>query len=341
MTYQNKITRRGFGKVFCAAALSAAMPHLNSWGMPLSGRSKKQLAIIGCGKRGTSCVTALLEQDSSPHVSRIAFVCDTDRLKGNKLAIQAQAEFTDNWRHCLKTAKIADVIIAIPMDQSFNVALAAIQQKKRIFFDCSNGTNFLSLITKITSDYSTYKRMSVFFPHSPTALTVRKVIESGAIGAIRFVYSCEDNCDVRENTDFLTETHTRQLLFLLEATGLSGTQTMHSIATTGNDKKPTTRITNITFSGGVQLNISSSSISLANKGWVIRGESGSICTHNNGISVLSDEGNMRYTVPVDMNDTRCQALVNWQNHSLSNSITDRTKIAMDMMSQIETRLTSV
>ncbi|MCK5862110.1 MAG: hypothetical protein KAH38_06475, partial [Candidatus Hydrogenedentes bacterium] len=129
--------------------------------------------------------------------------------------------------------------------------------------------------------------------------------------------------------------------FLLEATGLSGTQTMHSIATTGNDKKPTTRITNITFSGGVQLNISSSSISLANKGWVIRGESGSICTHNNGISVLSDEGNMRYTVPVDMNDTRCQALVNWQNHSLSNSITDRTKIAMDMMSQIETRLTSV
>lgn len=213
------ISRRDFAKRCCigTAAFTAGIwgRSTHAAGLPLS------LAVIGCGRRGRSCLDGL--RTLGRHRVRAVVVCDSDPARGLPVADSLQAMYIPDWRSCMEMPHIDGIVIAAPDDVGVAVYNLAHTENKALFWDCSNSSDMYSIMEQLGRYPVPGSGMGLFSPVSSVACTAHPSLVPEALGTLRYGRAC-----ARIHVQ-MADVHVRQVLLLLEAICPRGCWHTHTI----------------------------------------------------------------------------------------------------------------
>ena len=136
------VNRRGFlrsagGGAALAAALPAAARAASkpAAGRVLGANDRINVAIIGCGGRGTYVGNEFAKAGSSSHNAQIVAVCDVYQKRVTLNKDKHKCDGTLDYREILNRSDVDAVIVATPDHWHAPVALAAMDKGKDVYLE--------------------------------------------------------------------------------------------------------------------------------------------------------------------------------------------------------------
>jgi len=297
------MTRREFGGFVGMGALSAAGIRDHRKSNP----SRDTFALIGCGQRGRGCSDSFLS-------SSISVVCDTNIKRAIQCASRFRAAFTDDWRQCVENKTLAGVVVAVSEINAPMICRAALENGKQVLLDFTDARECKSLVTTVGDGALAEKGFAAVFPFSPVALAIKRLIEEGLIGAVRYCHGCCGIVIRQQEADIVMETHVRQLLLLLTVLDSGVRKNAHTICrkTQAEGGRFQSLLSSLELHDGIQLNITSTLENIVPAGIVIRGANGSIVYEDGCLFLFSRENGKQRIILPSMERTRIALATKWE-----------------------------
>jgi len=166
-------------------------------------KDKYVLAQLGCGYWGPN----LLRNFSALPNSRVKYVVDSSaerRAFVEKNFPQAKAVETSN--SVLDDPEVDAVVIATPAATHFSLALAALKAGKNVFVEKPLATKVgeVDELTRCAKEHSLVVMVGHTFIYNSAVRYVKKLIDAGDVGEIRYIYSQRLNLGrIRSDIDAL------------------------------------------------------------------------------------------------------------------------------------------
>ncbi len=143
-----------------------------------------QIGIIGCGDRGKGIMSILLQM---PELFNIAAVCDVlDFRLAETRKLGSFTELTD-YRRLLDNKQIPAVVIAVPLNRHFDIALDALMAGKHVYLEKTMTYNIpqaIELVTKAKQYPKQVLQVGHQYRYSPLYFRVKDMIEKGYLGKV-------------------------------------------------------------------------------------------------------------------------------------------------------------
>lgn len=147
---------------------------------------KRNVAVIGAGYWGKNLVRDFNELDA------LHTICDKNLEMGDKYKSQLQSvRFTDSFEHVLKDPAIEAVVIATPAIQHYNMAKEALLSNKHVFVEKPLALHIEQgeELVKLAKEQGLTLMVGHILCYHPAIVKLKKLIDSGELGKIQYVYS--------------------------------------------------------------------------------------------------------------------------------------------------------
>ncbi|MBI2633871.1 MAG: Gfo/Idh/MocA family oxidoreductase [Parcubacteria group bacterium] len=144
-----------------------------------------RVAIIGAGLIGYKRAAAITKIKSL----KLFFVCDVDKERREKLALQYGAEAFDDWRKAVGDPRVGLVIVATPNQWLASIALEAVKQGKHTLIEKPGAVRAQDLRKILV--IAKQKRVGVWVGYNhrfhPAILKAHNLFQKGLIGELFYV----------------------------------------------------------------------------------------------------------------------------------------------------------
>ncbi len=191
-------------------------------------------------------------------------------------------------------------------------------------FGCMLGAG---LVCAATRAGATSRARSAALPSQhAAAATARELIAKGEIGAVRFGHSTQGGCTTASCVDAVADAHCAQLLFLFEALQLQDEGRAWSVTAPDAAGALQTLMTSMIYPDGMRVEVCTAATPLAWSGCVIQGSAGSIRIAEDCLTLLSEDGRVRWRCDTDASAVSMDRLRNMTDNAAERRIHMATSI---------------
>ncbi len=213
----------------------------------------KKIAVIGAGYWGINHVRNFHELGS------LRMVCDT---RSESLAMIKERfsgiEVAADYRAALSDPEVRGVVIATPAETHYELASAAIHAGKDVLvekpltLDVDEGEHLVSMAER----HDRILMVGHLLEYHPAVLRLRELIESGALGELRYIYSNRLNLGkVRREENILWSFAPHDIAIILRLVGSYPTSISATGGTYLQPRIADVTVTNMEFHTGVRAHI--------------------------------------------------------------------------------------
>mgnify|MGYP000922513540 CR=1 FL=1 len=145
---------------------------------------KKNIAVVGCGHWGKNLVRNFSE------LGALASVCDPNIELARKYADQYDVK-NSTFSEAITDPNIEGVVLSVPAPLHASMAIDAINAGKHVYVEKPLAMNLVEAEKMIICAKENGIQLMVghLLQYHPIFLAVRKMVESGEMGALRYIYS--------------------------------------------------------------------------------------------------------------------------------------------------------
>jgi len=215
--------------------------------------SHPQIAVIGAGYWGVNHVRNYSE------LGALAMVCDTNETSLARVAQKFPGVRTENdFESALTDPGIRGVVVATPAETHYKIAAAAIEAGKDVLvekplaLDVEKGER----LVRLARERDVILMVGHLLEYHPAVLRLKELIDSGELGALRYIYSNRLNLGkIRREENILWSFAPHDIALILRLVG----DWPRSVAATGGaylqPEIADVTVTNIEFATGVRAHI--------------------------------------------------------------------------------------
>jgi predicted dehydrogenase len=152
---------------------------------PFLAGQRINVAIIGCGDRGTGLMQVLLQL---PAQYRITVICDVlDFRLEHARKLMPSATSTKDYRAVLDNKNVDAVLIAVPLNMHFQIAKDAMQAGKHVYLEKTmtyNAGQALELVDVVRSRPKQILQVGHQYRYTPLYFKVKEMINKGYLGKV-------------------------------------------------------------------------------------------------------------------------------------------------------------
>ena len=145
---------------------------------------KKNIAVIGCGYWGKNLVRNFSE------LGALLSICDPNHLIASTFAKKYNVK-NNSFTEILNDSNIKGVVLAVPAELHASMAIDAMKKGKHVFVEKPLAMNEVEVELMIETAEKNDVQLMVghLLQYHPIFKTIRKIIDSGDIGDLSYIYS--------------------------------------------------------------------------------------------------------------------------------------------------------
>lgn len=151
---------------------------------------KINIAIIGCGDRGTGIMSIIRELPDEFNIAAICDVLDFRLDNARKIAAAAAPKEYKDYRQLLDDKSIQAVVIAVPLNMHFPIASDALNAGKHVFLEKTMTYNIpqaMKLVQQVKQHPNQVLQVGHQYRYVPLYFKVKEMIEKGYLGKITHI----------------------------------------------------------------------------------------------------------------------------------------------------------
>ncbi len=150
----------------------------------------KNIAIIGAGHWGKNLIRCFND------LNALKGICDIDKLRSKSFLCEyPKLKIYEDINEIIKDKDIDGVVIAVPVENHFNIAKIALESNKDIFVEKPVTTTYdeAEILCKLAKSKNRVFLVGHILEYHPAVVKLREVINAGDIGEVKEVYSSRLN----------------------------------------------------------------------------------------------------------------------------------------------------